>query len=453
MLNCGNIMLTAFFAVIFSSKGWLIMINNTTRHVIGEFPVTTKDPAALQEKLEQAYHTLLEGTGAGSEMLGWMTWPEEYLHTEEYARLKETAEKIRETSDTVVVIGIGGSYLTPKAVIDSFYGDFYQDYNDNPEFFFCGCDLSPDKLIDIINQLALGDWSIIYISKSGGTMEPALAFRTLWAALYSKYGEEANSRVYAVTDKAKGTLKSLADEHGWESFVIPDNIGGRYSGFTACGLLPLAVAGIKTDRLLQGAIKATNDCMKLDSFAAEYAKWRYLQYNEGWYSVEFFATNTPDLAFFAEWLKQLFGESEGKNNDGLFPTSGVFPRDLHSLGQYLQEGKRGLIFETFIEKDFYFDVEIPAVELNDGLDKYVGKTFAQAASAAMDGAFKAHSAGGNPCGKIRFGAELDDLGYLMQSMFFACAFSAYMRGVNPFNQPGVEEHKKNMRSSPLWDMD
>lgn len=426
------------------------MINNNTRnHVTWDFPVTTTP--AVQAKLESAYKTLIDkDTGASAEMRGWMNWPEKYLNSEEYVRLKNTAEFIRRNNNAVVVIGIGGSYLTPEAVLNCLYGKYHNRFA-TTEVYFAGNDLSPDLLDDLRSILEdMSEWSIVYVSKSGGTIEPALAFRVLWQELVNKYGEAADKHIYAVTDAEKGILKNLANEHGWESFVIPDDIGGRYSAFTACGLLPLAIGGIETDDLLYGALDAVYD-FSLYGFAAEYAKWRYSQHIEGRRFVEFYAANTPDLTFLSEWLKQLFGESEGKDGKGILPTSGVFPRDLHSLGQFLQEGTRGIIFETFIIKEFFNAVVIPKSYLNDNLDKFEGKTFSQASAAAMDGAFRAHSAGGNPCGKIKFGSELEDLGYMMQSMFYACALYSYMLGVNPFNQPGVEQHKAQMKVSPEWD--
>ncbi len=433
------------------------MVKNTREHVIGEFPdFPPIFPCSRTQTTvaEVAYNKLYAGTGEGSEMRGWMNWPKEYFVSGEYKKLKETAKNIRENNDSVIVIGIGGSYLTPQMVIHSEYGPYYNEIAQSkglPKIYFAGCDLSPDNLNQIIEMVSDGDWSIIYISKSGGTMEPALAFRILWKSLQEKYGDEADKRVYAVTDAEKGILKSMANEHEWESFVIPDNIGGRYSGFTACGLLPIAVAGIDTDKLLEGAIDAVNDCEgNPDCFAAKYAEWRYYNYSQC-RLVETFAMNSPYLSYLGEWLKQLFGESEGKNDKGLFPTSVVFPTDLHSLGQYLQEGVRDLIFETFIERDFKDDITIPESGLNDNLDTRAGKKFSQAAAAAMDGAYKAHTEGGNPCSIIRVGNTLEDMGYVMQSMFIACAISSYMLEVNPFNQPGVEAHKMAMKTSPKWD--
>lgn len=427
------------------------MLKNKRSHIIGDFPIPSDE---FHEKMVQAYNTLYDGTGEGSEMRGWINWPKEYYVSEEYKTLKSTAKEIQEKSDVVIVIGIGGSYLTPQMIIHSEYGDAYNELaskNGVPKIYFAGRDLSPDHLNQIIEMVSGVNWSIIYISKSGGTIEPALSFRVLWKYLYAQYGEEANQRVYAVTDSSKGILKGMANEHCWKSFIIPDDIGGRYSGFTACGLLPIAVAGINTDMLLKGAIDAVNDCdHNPSSFAAKYAGWRYHNYIEA-SCVEVYAVNTPFLSYFAEWLKQLFGESEGKDGKGLFPASITIPTDLHSLGQYLQDGLRDLICETFIEREFKGNIEIPKIKLNDNLESFAGKTFKQAAAAAMDGAYKAHSEGGNPCSNIYVGASLEDMGYLMQSMFVACAVSAYMIDVNPFNQPGVEAHKINMKSSPEWD--
>lgn len=429
------------------------MIKEKRLHVMGDFPVSDN---VFHDEMVESYKVLYDGTGEGSEMRGWLTWPKEYFVSEEYKILKSTAKEIQEKSDVVIVIGIGGSYLTPQMIIHSEYGDAYNELASKkgvPKIYFAGRDLSPDHLNQIIEMITSGvNWSVIYISKSGGTIEPALSFRTLWKYLYEQYGEEANQRVYAVTDSSKGILKGMADDHCWKSFVIPDNIGGRYSGFTACGLLPIAVAGINTDMLLTGAIDAVNDCdNNPSSFAGQYAEWRYYNYMKGENSVEVFAVNTPFLAYLAEWLKQLFGESEGKIGEGLFPASITIPTDLHSLGQYLQEGLRGLICETFISREFKGDIEIPKVTLNDNLEIREGKKFTQAVAAAMDGAYKAHSEGGNPCSNIYVGASLEDMGYLMQAMFVACAVSAYMLGVNPFNQPGVESHKVKMKSSPKWD--
>lgn len=428
------------------------MIKNTRSHVIGEFPIPDD---RFHTKKVDAYNTLYDGTGAGSEMRGWLTWPREYIESEEYKILKDAAKEIQGKSDAVIVIGIGGSYLTPRCIINSEYGDAYNELcykEDLPKMYFAGRDLSPDHLNQIVEQISEIDWSIIYISKSGGTIEPGLAFHALWNLLYAKYGEEANDRVYAVTDASKGILKGMANECAWKSFIIPDDIGGRYSGFTACGLLPLAVAGIDTDKLLEGAIAAAADCYQNpDSMAGKYAEARYYNNAEKNNRIEIYAVNTPFLQYFCEWLKQLFAESEGKDGKGMYPSKIIIPTDLHSVGQFIQEGTRDLICQTFIEREFKTSYEIPKNELNDNLHERENKDFARAADAAMDGAFTAHSEGGNPCGTIKVGSDLEDLGYLMQSMFVACATYCYMLGVNPFNQPGVEAHKINMKLSPEWD--
>jgi len=427
---------------------------DTRKHVIGIFPEYDSN---IHNGTLMSYKKLYDGNCQGSEMRGWITWPEEYFNSEEYEMVKKTAEKIKNDSDVVVVVGIGGSYLTPQMIIHSEYGEFYNEIADSkslPKIYFAGCDLSPDKLEQICNMVYGEEWSIIYISKSGGTMEPALSFRVLWDVLYEQYGEEANERVYAVTDASKGILKGMANEHGWESFVIPDDIGGRFSGLTAVGLLPLAVAGIDTDALLKGAIDAMNDCKNNpENFALQYAEWRCYNYavRDDFRNVEFFATNTPYLSFCAEWLKQLFGESEGKDGEGLFPASGVFPTDLHSLGQYLQEGVRDLILETFIKRKFKSDIEIPESDLEDNLHAYAGKKFTQAASAAMHGAYNAHTEGGNPCAMIEIGETLEDMGAFMYYSFVTTAITAINMDVNPFNQPGVEFHKVEMKKSPEWD--
>ena len=434
----------------------MIKANNTqdTRgHVIGNFPVPNDNAHA---NIVTAYKNLYAGECQSPEMRDWIYWPTEYLLSDEYKMVKNyLVEKIQGSSDSVIVVGIGGSYLTPQAIIHSEYGEFYNEIAPKkglPKMYFAGCDLSPDRLNKIIEMVSEGDWSIIYISKSGGTIEPALAFRVLWDALYAKYGEGADGRVYTVTDVEKGTLKGLTNEHGWDSCVIPDGIGGRFSGLTAVGLLPIAVAGIDTDALLKGAIDAMNDCKdNVENFAVKYAEWRYYNGHETLASVEFLATNTPYLSFIAEWIKQLFGESEGKEGKGIFPTSGVLPTDLHSIGQTLQEGERYLVFETLMKRKFKTDIEIPKSDLKDNLDKYEGKKFTQAASAAMEGAFNAHTAGGNPCAMIEIDETLEAMGAFMYYCFVTTAVTAIAMGVNPFNQPGVEFHKVEMKKSPEWD--
>lgn len=417
-------------------------------NVVGTFPGIGKGSKFYKERCE-AYKVLYERTGAGSEMTDWLTWPEEYKCSEEYSRLKTTAESIRKDNDIVIVVGIGGSYLTPKMVIESEYGSFYNETagweNENPRIYFAGCDFSADRMNMILDLLDGQDWSIVYISKSGGTIEPATSFRVLFEKLKKDYGEEeANKRVYAITDAAKGTLKGMADKYGWETFVIPDGIGGRYSGLTACGLLPIAIAGIDTDAILDGAIEAMKDCKDPCSLAGEYAEWRYQNYVEG-RRIEFLALTDPYLESFGEWWKQLFGESEGKEGKGVFPASGKFPTDLHSMGQFLQEGTRGLIFETFLYRPYKTECKIPESELKDNLDSYAGLDFNDATIACRDGSFDAHTAGGNPCAEICAENSLNAMGYTMHSLFVACSIYCNMIDVNSYNQPGVEEHKKRTR--------
>lgn len=412
-------------------------------NVVGTFPGIGKGSKFYKERCE-AYKVLYERTGAGSEMTDWLTWPEEYIVSDEYKKLKETSKEIQEKSDAVIVMGIGGSYLTPKMVIESQYGEFYNENaqkNGLPKIYFAGCDENSDRINAILNQLDGLNWSIIYISKSGGTIEPAISFRVFWDKLYKQYGNEAHARVYAVTDAEKGILKGIANEYSWESFVIPDGIGGRYSGLTACGLLPIAVAGIDTDQLLEGAIEAMEDCKNNpDSLAGRYAEWRYTHYMDG-YANELLANMDPNMMYFGEWWKQLFGESEGKDGEGIFPTSAVFSTDLHSLGQFLQDGQKGLIFETFLSRGSKTRLDIPASELKDSLDDYEGISFEDVTKACRQGSFKAHSEGENPCGDIYMENTLYDMGYLIQTNFVACPVYCHMIRVNPFNQPGVEFHK------------
>lgn len=452
MLICGNILLAALCSNIFINERMIKMIEKNTRHVVGNFTIPDNK---YHEKLKMAHKSLYEGDCLGAEMLGWLKWPEKYLQDSEYARVKAVGEKIRKDSDAVVVVGIGGSYLTPKMIIESQCGEFYNETANKkglPRIYYAGCDLSPDRLNRILELISDCNWSIIYISKSGGTMEPALAFRVLWNALFEKYGDEADSRVYTVTDAKKGTLKMLTNEHNWESFVIPDNIGGRYSGLTAVGLLPIAVAGIDTDLLLKGASDAMHDCEEnYNSFAAQYAEYVYYNYKEKGIPVELLAMSNPDMRYAAEWEKQLFGESEGKDGKGVFPTSVIYTTDLHSLGQPVQEGKKGVLFETINKSKFKGDFVIPESSLNDNLDKYVGKRFSQANEAAMDGVFIAHSQGGNPCAETESENTLEAMGARMYYDFVKTSLVCIMMGVNAYNQPGVEFYKRETINSSKWD--
>lgn len=393
---------------------------------------------------DHAKQKLFNRTGVGAEMTDWLDWPSNYIRSEEYANLKKVARRIRGNSTVVIVIGIGGSYLGTRAVIESQYGSYYNEFNtqNSTKIYFAGNELSPDNLKDIEDLISGENYSIIYISKSGGTIEPAMTFRFFYDRLVEDYNQEdADKRVYAITGKS-GILRKLAKKHKWQTFDVPEGIGGRYSVLTPVGLLPIAIAGIDTDALLEGAIQA----MKPEGIekANEYALYRMKQYYSG-RKVEYLAVNCQRLQYFGEWFKQLFAESEGKDGRGVFPTSGIFPTDLHSVGQYLQSGTKGLIFETQIIRKSENYILIPFGDSEDGLDKYLSKSFEDAQRAAMEGAAIAHTNGGMPVGKIFVGKTIKDFGYLLQFMMIACGISAYMLGVNPFNQPGVEQHKTAMK--------
>ena len=406
------------------------------------FRLTTPD-IKLAPAIRKGYETLINGTGAGAEMRGWMTWPSEYLKSEEYVRLKETAERIKKDFKHAVVIGIGGSYLGAKAIIDAELGTNSNELNLPwaTKIHFVAS-LSSKEWVNIRTIIGNDSFCIIYISKSGTTLEPGLALRYFYELHKKRHGTEPT--VFAITDSKKGTGRVLADEHGWESFVIPDNIGGRYSVFTPVGLLPIAVAGIDTDVLLRAAAEASELCLaSIDNPAVQYANWRYHQYQSG-YSVEFMPVNNPELRSFAEWWKQLFGESEGKEGVGLFPTSGVFSMDLHSLGQYLQDGMPNLICETFFTWEDSIEIIFPESDLKDNLDYLVGRSLTEVNHAAMKGSFTAHSSIGdapNPCCNIFCPAGIGSIAYAITIFEYACPISSYALEVNPFDQPGVESYK------------
>lgn len=430
--------------------------NENMRKVTCEFPPHAEHNGKNSwAAVYAAWKALMNKTFAGAEMTDWLHWPEKYLNSVEYNKLMETINEICEYN-AVVFVGIGGSYLTGKMFTDILGGELYNSMYDNPKCYFLGYDMDASNLEDVLYDLDdLGRWAIVYISKSGGTFEPAAAFNILYSKLLKKHNDDkrlADRCVYAITDAEKGILKNMADENDWTTFVIPDGIGGRFSGLTPVGLMPFGIVhGFNAiEELLLGAQQATIDCYSdAKAFAFQYAEWR-LRHNR---PVEFLATNSARLTYLVEWMKQLFGETEGKDGKGIFPTSGVFPRDLHSLGQFLQEGLRGLIFETQIISPFaetfegdYVLKQIPG--LKDGLDKFYGRTLAEAGEAAMHGAYVAHTQGGNPCGIIRFDAhDPRALGYFMQSMFISAAICAGVLGVNAFDQPGVELHKKVMKET------
>ncbi len=398
-------------------------------------------------QVELAHQQLESRSGAGNDFLGWLDLPVTY-DKEEFARIKEAAKKIREDSDVLLVAGIGGSYLGARAVVEAVKGLYHNDTEDGLKIYFCGNTISPTYLNDIIKVTKGKRFSINVISKSGTTTETALAFRVLRKLLEDSVGpEEANKRIYATTDRAKGTLKQLADAQGWPTFVVPDDVGGRYSVLTAVGLLPIACAGIDIDALMKGAAdarEAYSVCSK-DNDAYRYAMTRNILYRKG-KVVETLAAFEPDFTMMNEWYKQLFGESEGKDQKGLMPTSCIFSTDLHSMGQFLQDGSR-MMFETYVDiKNTREDFYIEPLEGNfDGLNFLADQNMSVVNRKAMEGTILAHNDGGVPIGVIEVDS-LDDynVGYLIYFFWKACAVSGYLLSVNPFDQPGVESYKKNM---------
>ncbi len=399
-------------------------------------------------QLTCAHEALHAKSGPGGEFLGWLDLPESY-DKEEFSRIKKAAAKIQADSEVLVVIGIGGSYLGARAVMEAVKSAQYNLLcKGTPRVFFAGASVSPAALNDIVALCEGKDFSVNIISKSGTTTEPAVAFRVLRELLEKKYGKEgAKQRIYATTDKAKGTLKNLANEQGYESFVVPDDVGGRYSVLTAVGLLPLAVAGLDIDALMAGAQKAMRELSKCDEHndCYRWAAARNILYRKG-KCVEVLACYEPDFAMMNEWYKQLFGESEGKDGKGLFPASVVFTTDLHSMGQYLQDGRR-ILFETVLKvQNSRSDLNIPKVDEDfDGLNYLAGKTLSHVNNMAMEGTILAHNEGGVPVALLSVNSLAEfDMGYLIYFFEKACAISGYMLGVNPFDQPGVESYKKNM---------
>ena len=398
-------------------------------------------------QVELAHQQLESRSGAGNDFLGWLDLPVNY-DKEEFARIKEAAKKIREDSDVLLVAGIGGSYLGARAVVEAVKGLYHNDTEDGLKIYFCGNTISPTYLNDIIKVTKGKRFSINVISKSGTTTETALAFRVLRKLLEDSVGpEEANKRIYATTDRAKGTLKQLADAQGWPTFVVPDDVGGRYSVLTAVGLLPIACAGIDIDALMKGAADAreTYSVCSKDNDAYRYAMTRNILYRKG-KVVETLAAFEPDFTMMNEWYKQLFGESEGKDQKGIFPASVVFSTDLHSMGQYVQDGSR-ILFETVVDiKTPSQDLYIQPDEANfDGLNFLAGQNMSVVNRKAMEGTILAHTDGGVPNIILEVESLSEkDLGYLIYFFEKACAISGYMLGVNPFNQPGVESYKKNM---------
>ena len=400
-----------------------------------------------REGLERAADMLAHHNGPGGDFTGWVTLPRDY-DKEEFARIKAAAEKIRRQSQVLVVIGIGGSYLGARAVIELLASPNYNlKQKDTPDIYFAGTGLSTDALLELIALIGERDFSVNVISKSGTTTEPAVAFRIFREMLERKYGREgARERIYATTDKARGALKGLADEEGYEEFVVPDDVGGRYSVLTAVGLLPIAAAGLDIDGLMAGAQRAmeTLSAPGLDNPAWQYAAARNALYDGG-KKVELLACYEPSFRFFSEWWKQLYGESEGKEHKGLFPASVEFTADLHSMGQYIQQGER-LMFETVVKFAPKGEFIIPDDPANvDGLNFLAGKSLAFVAEQAMRGTILAHVDGGVPNILLELPAIGEDtVGELIYFFEYVCGLSGYLLQVNPFDQPGVEAYKKNM---------
>ena len=402
---------------------------------------------ARQDDLAQAADMLAHHNGPGGDFTGWVNLPRDY-DKEEFARIKAAAEKIRRQSQVLVVIGIGGSYLGARAVIELLASPNYNlKQKDTPDIYFAGNGLSTDALLELIALIGERDFSVNVISKSGTTTEPAVAFRIFRAMLEEKYGPEgARERIYATTDKARGALKGLADQEGYEEFVVPDDVGGRYSVLTAVGLLPIAAAGLDIDQLMAGAQRAMEalSAPDLDNPAWQYAAARNALYESG-KKVELLACYEPSFRFFSEWWKQLYGESEGKENKGLFPASVEFTADLHSMGQYIQQGER-LMFETVVKFAPKGEFIIPNDPANvDGLNFLSGKPLAFVAEQAMRGTILAHVDGGVPNILLELPAIGEDtVGELIYFFEYVCGLSGYLLKVNPFDQPGVEAYKKNM---------
>ena len=403
---------------------------------------------AILPQVEAAHRTIHEKSGPGNDFLGWLDLPVNY-DREEFDRILKAAQKIRSHSQVLVVIGIGGSYLGARAAIELLHSQLYNNLGDGPQIYFAGNSISPTYLNQVIRLCEGKDFSINVISKSGTTTEPALAFRIFRDLAIKKYGREgAKERIFCTTDKAKGTLKQLADEEGYETFVIPDDVGGRYSVLTAVGLLPIAVSGSDIAKLMEGAARAREDLSVCDldkNDCYRYAALRNILYRKG-KAIEILVSYEPAFSMMAEWYKQLFGESEGKDNKGIYPSSAIFSTDLHSMGQFIQEGSR-ILFETVVDvaapqQDLYIQ---PDPNNFDGLNFLSDQNMSVVNRKAMQGTILAHTEGGVPNMVLQLPAiNEEELGYLIYFFEKACALSGYLLAVNPFNQPGVESYKKNM---------
>lgn len=414
--------------------------------------ISAEEIANMKAAVLCAKDVLTSKSGAGNDFLGWIDLPVDY-DKEEFARIKKAAEKIQSDSDVLLVIGIGGSYLGARAAIEflshSFYNVLSKEDRKTPEIYFVGNSISSKYIKDLQDVLKGKDFSINIISKSGTTTEPAIAFRVFKEMLIEKYGrEEANKRIYATTDKARGALKNLATEEGYESFVVPDDVGGRFSVLTAVGLLPIAVSGADIVKLMEGAASGREQALNApyeENDAVQYAAIRNILHRKG-KSTEILANYEPSLHYISEWWKQLYGESEGKDQKGIFPASVDLTTDLHSMGQFIQDGAR-IMFETVLEVE-NCEQEIvmgeEPVDL-DGLNYLAGKNVDFINKSAMNGTILAHTDGNVPNLMIKIPAQDEfSLGQLFYFFEFACGVSGYMLGVNPFNQPGVESYKKNM---------
>ena len=414
--------------------------------------VSAEEIADMKQTTLLARDTLVNKTGEGNDFLGWIDLPVNY-DKDEFARIKKAAKKIQEDSEVFLVIGIGGSYLGARAAIEflrhGFYNNISKEQRKTPEIYYCGNNISSTYIAGLIDVIGDRDFSVNIISKSGTTTEPAIAFRIFKEMLEKKYGhDEAVKRIYATTDKAKGALKNLANEEGYETFVVPDDVGGRFSVLTAVGLLPIAVSGADIDKLMAGAAEGRKLALETkfeDNDALLYATVRNILHKKG-KSVEIVANYEPSLHYVSEWWKQLYGESEGKDGKGIFPTACDYTTDLHSMGQFIQDGTR-LMFETIL------NIETPKSELIiglepvdlDGLNYLAGRTVDFVNKSAMTGVVVAHTDGNVPNLMVNIPAKDEfNLGELFYFFEFACGVSGYILGVNPFNQPGVESYKKNM---------
>ncbi|WP_399629140.1 glucose-6-phosphate isomerase [Sporosarcina sp. SG10008] len=417
-------------------------------------PLTLNQSHVSISKLEEVFGTQVKtihqemnkGTSEGADYLGWKNYPNE-ISSHELEDALKAAKKLRENADLVVVIGIGGSYLGAKAIQDAL-SPYFEKKSDDPEVLFAGQNLSGAYMKQLLSYMGSKEVAIIVISKSGTTTEPAIAFRIMLEYMENRYGSSASERIVAITDKSEGALREMAVRSGFTSFIIPNDIGGRYSVLTPVGLIPLAVAGVDIEQLLAGAKKAIHDLSNADigsNIAYQYAALRTLLLSEG-YNVEILASFSPSFETFHEWWKQLFGESEGKGGNGIFPAAVAYPTDLHSLGQYIQDGQR-MLFETFVHfTEEAEDCAIPSSKENlDGLNYLSDKTLNEINEVMMHGAMEAHRDGGVPLLRLEV-AKQDayHVGYLIYFFQLSCAMSAYLQGLNPFDQPGVEEYKNNI---------